>query len=337
MGWEDAAWVVSKLKKTVSDAITNINTNTNNKSNSIASDIKSHVTSTVSTTMTNVINNILLPALPDNRDPLTYSSVRLVRPTYSLTPYTNGVYSIEGYSSAAGWVKMGSGPYEFSPDSSAKAWRIRYKSSNFYRYIQTPVTINGKGTVLCNICVGRGSITYPNKYSIYNYPVFRHYIKIDDSVEFNLQAFININTSQTTVNYYNDFWKFDFSKKVILKDADNSDTISLNATAWQSWFDYYEAKNYNQSSESWEGSSSSHDRIRNNIYALQEGLWISDEYGSSTGSNYVRVPDSNPMGSAWASYRQQALSRFKAKYDELGIAGDIEIPQSKTYYYVYLA
>lgn len=74
MAWEDATYIVNKIKGTIVPMLNSLQTN---------------VINGVNDTMNNVIDNVLVPKLPDNRDPLTFSTVqvRTTKRLFSVPPY----------------------------------------------------------------------------------------------------------------------------------------------------------------------------------------------------------------------------------------------------------
>lgn len=204
MGWEDAMYVLSKLKKQIGDGITSINNNVNTK----VADLKTHVTTTINKTMNDVIDDVLVPALPDNRDPLAYSKIQWIRPTYTydVLDANNITYTIDGLS-IYGLVQPGASLY--------------VKISQTPLFMMIPVTVKGKGKVLFNDVMA-SQLVWPDSLNERRENLYRRYkIKIDNVFEFSTNPFIvnGYNLIEGSGTYFKDFWKFDFSNSLVCEDG----------------------------------------------------------------------------------------------------------------------
>lgn len=203
MGWEEAMYVISKLKKQIGDGIISINNNINGK----AADIKNHVSTTINKTMNDIIKDVLLPALPENRDPLSYSNVQWYRPTYTISTPDEAIhYSFSGQ----GIYGMHEG----------QITSIIAEGEPYFKMI--PVTINGKGTVMFNnMAFQKGWNEINDENEGYNKLFAENKITIDNGASFiGVPMITSIPGLLSYAGvYYKGFWKFDFSKKLICEDG----------------------------------------------------------------------------------------------------------------------
>lgn len=120
MAWEEATYIVNKIKGTIVPMLNSLQTN---------------VINGVNDTMNNAINNVLVPKLPDNRDPLTFSTVQM-RPV-------RWMFSIPSFENSNASFNRTSGPYN--------APVMGYYTYPLYGLSSDPIgneIINGKGKVL---------------------------------------------------------------------------------------------------------------------------------------------------------------------------------------------
>lgn len=285
MGWEEAMYVISKLKKQIGDGIISINNNINGK----AADIKNHVSTTIDKTMNDVIKNILLPALPENRDPLSYSNVQWYRPIYTISTPDEAIH----------YSFSGQGAYGLQEGQTTS---IIAEGEPYFK--MTPVTINGKGTVMFNnMALQKSWNEIHNETEGYNKIYAENKITIDNGASFIGVPMITSIPGLVSYGgvYYKGLWKFDFSKKLICEDGNP----------------YYNIRD---------------------LYSDYSTLDSGGAYKWRKYSTNFEYTGADIMGWSYRQYREEAKAKWMEWYNkDFGSNGNYTPPISKTSYLIYLA